>query len=176
MRGTGRLWIAAALLGTALLACAPPPPPQLPVLAIGDSVMEAAAPALTSRGIPSDTLQSRQFLDAVPLVQTLDAAGRLPATVIVHLGTNGLVGDATCDALVASIGQRILVLVNVNLNGTRSWEQSVNATLAACAARHGLRLVDWKGRSTGQPWFEPDLIHLNAAGRNAYADLLRASV
>jgi hypothetical protein len=95
---------------------------------------------------------------------------------VVHLGTNGPVGDTTCDALVAAVGPRTLIFVDVNLNGTRWWEQAVNATLAGCAARHGLRLVDWKGYSTGQPWFVRDDIHLNAAGDAAYADLIRANV
>src|SRR6266498_5318327 len=90
------------LLATACLtvtACGPPRPrpPQLPVFAIGDSVMALAWPALQAREIAVDARQSRQFKDAIPLVKLLAAAGRLPATVVIHLGTNGPTTAATCD-------------------------------------------------------------------------------
>ena len=134
-------------------------------------------PPTWRRGASRSTrLTSRQFKAAIPLVELLAAAGRLPPTVVIHLGTNGPMSDGTCDALVAAVGPRTLVFVNVDLNGTRPWEAGVNATLAACAARHGLRLVDWKSLSTGQPWFGRDFIHLNASGAAAYADLIRSSV
>ena len=44
-----------------------------------------------------------------------------------------------------------------------------------------LRLSDWAAASSGHhgedpsPWFGPDTIHLNAAGRAAYADQLAAA-
>jgi hypothetical protein len=146
------------------------------VLAIGDSVMVRAAPDLAVRGVAVDAKTSRQFTSAVPLVSLLAAAGRLPQTVVVHLGTNGSFSMGTCDALVAAVGPRTLVFVNVNLNGRRSWEGAVNVTLAACTARHHLRLVDWKSYSTGRPWFADDHIHLTANGAIAYADLIRANI
>jgi lysophospholipase L1-like esterase len=178
MRRRGVIAGVVALVSALVVGCAPPRPPVPAgsVLAIGDSVMVRAAPALAARGIAVDAVTSRQFKSAVPLVGLLAAAGRLPKTVVVHLGTNGSFSMATCDALVAAVGPRTLVFVNVNLDGRRSWEPAVNATLAACAARHHLRLVNWKGYSTGRPWFEPDHIHLTANGAVAYADLIRASL
>jgi hypothetical protein len=168
------LALVAALVAT---GCAPPRPvPPASVLAIGDSVMVRSAPTLQSLGIEVDALTSRQFTAAVPLVQILGAAGRLPPTVVVHLGTNGPVSDGTCDALVASVGPRRLVLVNIDLNGRRWWEAGVNLELAACAQRHGVRLVDWKTYSTGRPWFVRDRIHLNANGAIAFADFIRNSL
>jgi hypothetical protein len=62
------------------------------------------------------------------------------------------------------------------LHGQRSWEQSNNAVIAACAQRHRVRLIDWKTASAGKAWFAPDLIHLSPAGTGAYAVLLRAGV
>ncbi len=66
---------AAVLLATATIvaACGPPKVTPLPVLALGDSVMALAGPALAARGIPVDARQSRQFKEAIAIV-TWDAA------------------------------------------------------------------------------------------------------
>jgi hypothetical protein len=168
--------VLATAIGT-FTACGPPAaPPRLPVLAIGDSVMALAWPALKARGIAVDAQQSRQFKDAIPLVKLLAAAGRLPATVVVHLGTNGPTTAATCDALAAAVGRRRLIFLNLNLHARRTWEQSNNAVIAACALRHRDRLIDWKAASTDKPWFAPDLIHLSPTGTGAYAALIRAGL
>jgi len=161
-----------------LPACAPRPPTvaRLPVLAVGDSVMELAGSALQAQGISVDARQSRQFKEAIPIVQWDGAHGRLPSIVVVHLGTNGPVAASTCDALVAAVGHRRLLLMNLNLHGRRSWEQANNVVIAQCAVRHHLRLINWKAVSTGQPWFAADQIHLNLAGTRAYATVVRRSV
>jgi hypothetical protein len=56
--------------------------------AIGDSVMVGAREELTARGIKVNAVVSRQFRDAVPLLEQLEAAGRLRRKVIIHLGNN----------------------------------------------------------------------------------------
>jgi hypothetical protein len=159
-------------------ACGPPRPSAtpLPVLAIGDSVMALAVPALDARGITTEARASRQFKAAIPIVHLYAAEHRLPSIVVVHLGTNGPVSAATCDALVATVGSRRLILMNVNLHGLRSWEAANNVVIAACARRHHDALIDWKAASAGKPWFAPDRIHLNAVGARAYASLVRAAV
>ena len=59
-------------------------------LAIGDSVMLGAKDELVARGFRVNAIVSRQFRDAVPLVEQLKAARRLRRKVIVHLGNNGI--------------------------------------------------------------------------------------
>jgi hypothetical protein len=165
-----------ALATVALPACAPRPAVRLPVLAVGDSVMEFAAPLLRAQGMTVDAQQSRQFKEAIPIVQSDAARGLLPSIVIVHLGTNGPITPTICDALVAAVGHRRLILMNLSMHGQRSWEQTNDVVIAQCAARHHLQLIDWKAASNGQPWFAADQIHLDAAGTRAYATIVRRSL
>jgi lysophospholipase L1-like esterase len=75
---------------------------------------------------------------------------------------------------VAGVGR--VVLVDVQLNGTREWESSVNGEIAAAAGRWpNVHLADWYGASAGHPeWFR-DGIHLTAAGAEAYAATIAAA-
>ena len=61
------------------------------VLLIGDSVMLGARDAL-ERDFPGARVNagvSRQFRDAIPILQAAREAGALPRIVVVHMGTNG---------------------------------------------------------------------------------------
>ena len=182
MSRTSRLSLAMAgwfLAAVATITACGPPRAQvtpLPVLAIGDSVMALAVPPLQADGITVDARASRQFKAAIPIVHLYAAEHRLPKVVVVHLGSNGPVGPAICDALVATVGARRLIFMNLNLHGLRSWEAPNNAVIAACARRHHDTLIDWKKASAGKPWFAPDRIHLNTAGTRAFASLVRAAV
>ena len=69
-------------------------------LAIGDSVMLGAKGELVARGFRVNATVSRQFRDAVPLVERLKAEGRLRRKVVIHLGTNGiLIQAADCNRI-----------------------------------------------------------------------------
>ena len=72
---------------------------------------------------------------------------------------------------------RVLV-VNVQLNGGRSWEGSANQALASGVTGHGNAvLVDWKGASSGRPhYFAGDGIHLTSAGAGAYGTLIASMI
>ena len=85
--------------------------------AIGDSVMLGAREELIARGIKVNAVVSRQFRDAVPLVQRLKAAGRLRRKVIIHLGNNGiLIAAADCDRIAEIAGPgRTVYLVNLKI-------------------------------------------------------------
>jgi hypothetical protein len=177
-----RLWpllvLAGVLLASVVSACTPAsPPPAAGVLAIGDSVMLGSAPALQAAigGVEVDAVVSRQFHDVPGLVASRAAAGLLPATVIVHLGTNGTVRASDCDALLHNLGDRKTILVNNKV--PRTWETGNNAELAACASRHGARLVDWYGASVGRPdLFAPDGYHPRGEGRQLYASAIAAAL
>lgn len=158
-----------------------PPPPPSPdrVVCVGDSVMLGAGP---------------QYLDALPMCGTVDAAesrqfgsapeilgpylGSQPEAVVLALGTNGPVDPGQADSVLSSLSgvPRVLV-VNVQLNGGRSWEGPVNDVLSAAVERHpNATLVDWKGASDGHPeYFAGDGIHMAAAGAAAYGFLIASS-
>ena len=56
------------------------------------------------------------------------------------------------------------------MTNTARRQQATNAMLRAHVGRYpGAVLVDWAPASRGRPWFGRDRIHLNAAGRKAFA-------
>ncbi len=145
--------------------------------AIGDSVMLGARDALISYGFRVNAEVSRQFDDSVRLVRELAAGGHLPVNVIVHLGTNGLIDGADCDALVHVAGSgRHVYLVTVKV--PRPYRDPNNARIRACAHRHdNVSVIDWYGFSRyHRAWFYSDGYHLRPIGRHEYAALLDRSV
>ena len=145
--------------------------------AIGDSVMLGAREALIARGFRVNAEVSRQFDDSVRLVRQLAAGGHLPVNVIVHLGTNGLIDGADCDALVRVAGKsRRVYLVTVKV--PRPYRDANNARLIACAHRHdNVSVIDWYGLSRyHRGWFYRDGYHLRPIGRHEYAALLDRSI
>jgi hypothetical protein len=140
-------------------------------LAIGDSVMLGAKDELAARGFRVNASVSRQFRDAVPLVERLKAEGRLRRKVVIHLGTNGiLIEAADCDRISEVAGpNRTVYLVTLKIP---RWYRSVqNQQLAACAERRAnTRLINWYLFSRDHPsWFAADGYHLTPVGQAKYA-------
>ena len=127
-----------------------------------------------------DAAESRQFSAADDTASFY--AGSFPSTVVVALGTNGYVDPADVDALMAVLaGVPRVVLVTVQLSGTREWQGAVNAELWAAAARFPNQVViaDWESYSAGHPeYFGPDGIHVTTspAGAQAFAAVIAAVV
>jgi len=149
------------------------------VTAVGDSIMVDSTPALASSlpGIYIDAAVGRQFSTGLQVITELKAKGMLRRIVVVGLGTNGPVTAGQISQLFAEIGpSRKLVLVNIYEN--RSWEQEVNAILAAAATEHpGVVLANWHTtieHRTGLLW--PDGIHPRPGGGVVYAKMLKASL
>jgi lysophospholipase L1-like esterase len=157
-----------------------PIPPFVPgtALCIGDSVMLGASPqyydTLTMCGTVDATV-SRAWSSAASALQ-----GRpLPDRVVVHLGTNGYTDAGEIDAVLSQLaGVPRVVLVTVQLNGSRAWEGSVNGELHAAAGRWGnVRIADWFGASAGHPeYFSGDRIHITSSGAQAYAATIAAAL
>ena len=173
-----KLRLALVAVALVVVSCGPPPappagggaPPGPGVLGLGDSVMLGASAALQAAvpGMEVDAAVSRQFHEAPGIVYWRAQAGSLPGRVIVHLGTNGTVTAAACDSLLANLGARRVIIVNLTV--PRSWEAANNDTLAQCAARHGATLVDWHSISAGRAdLLAPDGYHLQPAGAREYA-------
>ena len=171
-----RRFFAFALLGALTLAPSSPAAAVIPSgrNAIGDSVMLGAREELTARGIRVNAVVSRQFRDAVPLVEQLKAAGRLRRKVIIHLGNNGILIDAAdCDRISEVAGPNRTVYL-VNLKIPRSYRRTQNERLAACAQRRANAvLIDWFGYSHDHPsWFAVDGFHLTPIGQSKYAGFI----
>jgi lysophospholipase L1-like esterase len=154
------------------------------VVAIGDSVMQGAGPELYGTlpailpGIDVDAEPSRQLAAAPALVAAKRRADPPPEVVVVHLGTNGLFGDAVLDELVAVAGTDTPVLL-VTVKAPRGWEAEVNRRLRAGIARAGppTSLVDWWSCATRAPeYLRADGFHLTPDGAIAYAELLASAV
>jgi hypothetical protein len=144
--------------------------------AIGDSVMLGGKPALQARGFVVNAKVSRQFADAVTIVRNLDAVGHLRRTIVIHLGTNGvLIRAPQCDRISKIAGRKRKVYL-VTVTGPRRYpglRKMQNTRLRACAERRGnTHLIDWYAHSRGHgAWFY-DGMHLTPAGRTAYAAFL----
>ena len=171
-----RRLFAVLVLGSIVLGLMGPAAAGIPPgrYAIGDSVMLGAKDELTGRGIKVNAVISRQFRDAVPIVEQLKAAGRLRRKVIIHLGNNGiLIEAAQCNRIseVAGSGRTVYL---VNLKIPRSYRSIQNERLAVCAQRRAnTLLIDWYHYSRSHPsWFAADGYHLTSAGQANYASLI----
>jgi hypothetical protein len=160
----------------AVVATATPVAARIPGgrYALGDSVMVAAKDELSHRGIVVNAVKSRQFSAAVPIVRKKAADGSLRRKVIIHLGTNKVIIEASdCDKIAkASTKRRHVYLVTIT-GPTRATRKLQNARLRACAKRHrNTSLLDWYGHSRGHPGWFYDRIHLTQRGQKAYAAYL----
>lgn len=149
------------------------------VTAVGDLVMQAAAPELRAAlpGIWVDAAVSRNMSAGLAEVRMIAAAGGLRRVVLVGLGTNGTVTVSQINQLRAVLGpDRWLVLVNTY--AARPWEQKVNATIAKAARRDPrVLMVDWYsaiGKHTNL--LRPDQIRPRAPGGSLYASIVKAVV
>jgi hypothetical protein len=147
-------------------------------LGIGDSVMAGAVGELHDVFFRIvDTATSRQFPVADDRIRYWKSRGKLPENVVVHLGNNGWVEPAACNAAVTAAGSaRNVFLVTVNV--PRFWRQTNNERLRACAGRYSSAyLIDWYGYSRGHSsWFYSDGYHLTSTGQRAYASYLAQRV
>ena len=128
---------------------APPRRPRRPnpleqaTLAIGDSVMLGADDSLRQAipGIFVDAVVSRQFWDAITVVQAYKNEGLLPGTIVIHLGTNGAFRDDQFEQIMSEVGPDRRVFF-VNAHEPRPWESEVNSRLLVDVKRYPNARVD----------------------------------
>jgi Predicted acyltransferases len=142
------------------------------ILAIGDSVMLAAAPALQAQfpGIRIDAAVSRQPTEAARILAQYAARRDLRPIVLVGIGTNGYLGSGTLDRIRSAVGPSTR-LVFVNIYADRQWLGEVNGDLAAFVKRdRHSALVDWHDAIAPHlGLLAPDHIHPGATGGRLYA-------
>ncbi len=145
------------------------------VTIIGDSVLQAASPALRARlgqSIVIDAKIGRQFVQAGSVVDGLRVEGRLRAMVVVALGTNGPFNDAAIDGLIAQLADRELVAF-VMVKAPRRWEGKVNQTLRRAQERHpNVIVIDWPTVVQQRRLRLPDGVHPAPVAASVYAELL----
>jgi hypothetical protein len=174
----------AASAATTSTTVPPPPPPTTTaaagvpprtIVAIGDSVMLGAAPAVQAAlpGVQIDAAVSRQFGEAVAIVETRRAAGALGDALIVHMGTNGPVMPGQLEHLMQAVA-RVPRVVMVTVEVDRRWEQQVNDAVRSASAHANVRIADWNQYVARCPAgsLARDGVHLVGPGPACYAGLL----
>jgi hypothetical protein len=163
---------------TTHLAATPPPGPanEGSVLAIGDSVMLAAAAdldAVFGPAIVVDAGIGRHPASGLARLAAYRAAGRLRGlrVLVVGLGSNGPFGAANLTQLrQLAAGVPLVVLINVRIPD--SWEVVSNQTIDSAAALPGFKVVDWYAASAQPGLLWPDGIHPDPRGQQVYAALV----
>lgn len=151
-----------------------------PVLAIGDSVMLAAAPALSAvfgPAITVDAVVGRQVSVGLQRLTAYRAAGRLQGlrALVIGLGSNGPFTPADLDDLrLLAAGVPLVVLVNVRVPDP--WETESDMAIDSAAALPGYRVVDWYTTSADGQLLWPDGVHPDPAGQQVYAQLVAQAV
>jgi peptidoglycan/LPS O-acetylase OafA/YrhL len=149
------------------------------VLAIGDSVMLGAKPDLLAAipGIAVDAVKSRQFGEAVAIVGYYKQNNILPPTIVIHLGTNGVITTGALDQIMSLTGNSRVFFVNDRV--PRVWESGNNALLNSEVPKFkNAQVLDWRDFSgCHSDWFVPeDGFHLEPPGQHGYTMFIQAAL
>ena len=154
-------------------ATAPRPPA---VLAIGDSIMKGAAPALANRlgnGSVIDAAISRPFSEGVKVFRAQTAKHPPFGAVVIHLGNNGVPTRKQFATLFDAIGPKIPV-VFITMRETREWAPKLNALLHDETKDYpNMRILEWNEAAGDRTYlFGKDKLHLSGTGGRYYSDLI----
>lgn len=148
------------------------------VTAVGDSVMLASAPEITSRftGAYIDAEVSRGLGYGVSLIDEQSTNRALRPIIVVGLGTNGPIDPEDLNRIHQLSDTSRVILVNAF--GDRWWIPEVNEQLRTFADAHrGVVLADWDGKIGEHPEFlAGDLIHPHAEGGQVYAEIIADAI
>jgi hypothetical protein len=147
-----------------------------PPLAIGDSVMIAAARRLARRGFEVDAREGRFMRSALRILRTRRRRDTRPGVVVVALGTNFPPTYTEIRTSLRLLGPRRKLALVTPL---RSWRPLAAPAIWRAKRRHPKRVqvLDWAGMSAPHPeWFWGDGTHLRPAGARAYTRLLRRAL
>lgn len=150
------------------------------MLAIGDSVMLGAADYLKRGvvGMEVNAAVGRQGRDAIKVIRQLKAEGKLPARLLIHMGTNGYLPAPQFKQLIKDLSDREeIVLINIQAN--RRWMGDNNDLLNSFKTDEfkNVHIIDWAANSAAhRDYFVADGIHLSTKGIYAYVDLVRQTL
>ena len=147
-----------------------------PPLAIGDSVMIAAAKRLARSGFEVDAREGRFMRSALRILRTRRRTHKRPDTVVVALGTNFPPTAKEIRKSLRLLGpHRKLALVTP----LRSWRPLPSPAIERARRHHPHRvqILDWAGLAAPHPeWLLGDGTHLRPASARAYTRLLRLAL
>ena len=151
---------------------------EIPILAIGDSVMLGAANILTERGITVDAMKSRPYRQALEIVNYLKSVQRLGDFVIIHLGTNNYVDEKTLDEIMVPLADTEMVVFLTAHVPDKPWQDPNNELIRKLPDRYGnVKVMDWYRLAQENPsWLYRDKVHLNLEGQRMYADLIMQTI
>jgi hypothetical protein len=147
-----------------------------PPLAIGDSVMIAAAHRLARSGFEVDAREGRFMRSALRILRTRRRTHSRPGTVVIALGTNLPPTAKEIGTSLRLLGPRRRLALVTPL---RSWRPLPSEAMRRAHRRHPhrVRILDWARLSAPHPeWFWGDGTHLRPAGARAYTRLLRRAL
>jgi hypothetical protein len=154
------------------------------ITALGDSVMQGAAPALYQAfpGIEVDAEKGRQVYR--PTIDFLiaqlkegQASGRLGEIIVLHLGNNGVYPRESFDKILQTLSDRRLVIV-LNVRVPRQWEDNNNKVITEGVKRYpNAVLIDWYTLTEKRPeLFWNDGHHLRPEGALFYSELVAQAI
>jgi hypothetical protein len=149
------------------------------VTLVGDSVLLGASPYLLRR-LPAARVEAKvgwQGSDGLKLVQSLREEAQLGDAAVIHLGTNGYLGEKQFRALLEQLADHKTVVV-LNVYGARRWTGPNNELIARVTQNFdNVRLVDWHAIGQSNPaYFVQDGIHLSGSGIHAYYHQIRIAL
>ncbi|MFM8463133.1 MAG: hypothetical protein ACKOA0_03390, partial [Burkholderiaceae bacterium] len=100
----------------------------------------------------------------------------LADTVVIHLGTNGFLGERSLRDVLSHLRDRRVILINVK--APRRWEGPNNAVLAQISGEYSnVKVIDWNAISRRRnDYFAADRVHLSSKGiQTLSAEIVRAS-
>jgi hypothetical protein len=146
-----------------------------PPLAIGDSSMLLALPALARVGYKANARGCRAYPEGLRLLRDEARHHRLPHLVVIALGSDQSVTAGDINRALKILGpNRKLGLVTPRETG--GGESNDAAVIRNAGARDPgrIKVLDWVHYSAGHPsWFQPDGLHLTFSGAKAFARLLK---
>jgi hypothetical protein len=153
---------------------------QTHITLIGDSVLKGAAPELRNALGPHTVVDgrvNRQFRHADDVARDLRSQGKLGDIVVLHLGTNSPFNSSTWDEVMTELEGVDQVYV-LTIQVPRRWESQVNSAIRSGVERWpNVKIIDYFTWGNARPdYYVEDGVHLNAAGRAAYADFIASQV
>lgn len=152
--------------------------PDLPPLAIGDSVLLGAAEEVAALGFDVNVRGCRMMSEALEVLQDVADAGPLPDVVAIAVGTNWTIERSQVRAALRILGpDRVLGLVTPReLGGGWGSDARILRSIAACRPKRTV-LLDWvryARRHRGMTY--DDGVHLTAEGQKGMARVFRAAL
>lgn len=146
-----------------------------PPLAIGDSSMLLALPALSRVGYKVNARGCRQFTEGLGVLRDARRHHRLPRLAVLALGADAAVSAGQIAQARKIMGpKRKLGLVTPRETGGG---ESKDAEMIRNAGQRDpvhIKVLDWVHYSAGHSsWFQPDGLHLTFSGAKAFARLLK---